>query len=45
MDLAGGLALVTTCTGQGWMVETGKGQRICYPRALKDGSLYGWTLP
>ena len=45
MDQAGGLALVTTCTGQGWTVETVKGQRICYPRPLKDGSLYGWNLP
>ena len=45
MDQLGSLNLVGACAGQGWTTQTVQGRRMCYPRALKDGSLYGWALP
>ncbi len=45
MDQNGSLAMLAACTGQGWTAQTVQGRRMCYPRALKDGSLYGWPLP
>jgi hypothetical protein len=45
LDQLGSLNLVATCSGQGWTAQTVQGRRMCYPRALKDGSLYGWPLP
>jgi hypothetical protein len=45
MDQNGSLTMLAACTGQGWTAQTVQGRRTCYPRALKDGSLYGWPLP
>lgn len=45
LDRAGSLSMLAQCTNQGWTAETIHGRRICVVRALKDGSIYGWTLP
>ena len=45
LDQAGDLHALAECARPGWSVEVKQGRRICYPQALKDGTLYGWALP
>lgn len=45
LDRAGSLPLLAQCNNQGWKVETIQGRRLCIVRPVKDGSIYGWTLP
>lgn len=45
LDRAGSLSLLAQCSNQGWKVETIQGRRLCIVRPVKDGSIYGWTLP
>ena len=45
LDRAGSLSTLAQCSSQGWTAETIKGRRVCIVRPLKDGTIYGWTLP